>query len=263
MTTTTPVRAADLDQTPRARAAGVLAEQARAFAAELRALGTDDWRRETDCTGWDVRAVAAHVAGALEDGARLRVLLRHLRQARRRPPGTPEVDAINDAQIADRSGVDGPAIAAEVERLAPLAARARRRMPGLVRGRQVGSDDLPPGATLGYLFDVIYPRDLWMHRVDVARAVGGPLRPTDGEREVVAQVVRDLARFWSGPAWVLELTGPTTGVWQVGGGDAAGSVRTDTVDYLRLLSGRPGEPALAVDGDPDLAARVRAARVVF
>lgn len=261
--TTTTVRATDLDQTPRARAADVLAEQARAFAAELRALRADDWRRETDCTGWDVRAIAAHVAGALEDGARLRVMVRHLRQARRRPPGTPEVDAINDAQVADRSGVEGPAIAAEIEQLAPRAVRARGRVPGLLRGRPVGSDDLPPGATVGYLFDVIYPRDLWMHRVDVARAVGGPLRPTDGEREVVAQVVRDLSRFWSGPAWVLELTGPTAGAWQVGDGEPAGSVRADTVDYLRLLSGRPGEPALAVDGDPDLTARVRAARVIF
>lgn len=263
MTTTTPARAVDLPQTARDLAATVLVEQARTFAAELRDLATDDWRQPTDCTRWDVRAVAAHVAGALEDGARLRVMVRHLWQARRRQPGTAQVDAINEAQVADRSGVPGPSIAAEIERLAPRAARARRRLPALVRSRRVGSDDLPPGATLGYVFDVIYARDLWMHRVDVARATGGAMRATDGECEVVEQVVRDLARFWSGPAWVLELTGSTAGTWQVGTGEPVGSVRVDTVGYLRSLSGRPGEPALDVEGPARLVEQVRAARLSF
>ena len=30
----------------------------------LRSLSDDDWSKPTDCTGWDVRALAAHVLGA-------------------------------------------------------------------------------------------------------------------------------------------------------------------------------------------------------
>ena len=268
MTTTAPRRAAGLSQSDPATAAELLVEQGTAFATELRQLSWKDWSRPTDCPSWDVREVAAHVAGALEESARLHVLLRHLLKAARRSAGTAQVDAINDLQVRDRAHASGQAIAAEIARLAPRAARVRRRVPDVVRRRASGSDDLPPGATFGYIFDVIYIRDLWMHRVDVARATGRSMLPTTGEREVVAQVVRDLDRFTSGgPAWVLELTGdgsyPGGGPWQLGDGEALATVRADTVAYLRLLSGRAGEVDLDVTGDPSVREHALAARVIF
>ena len=259
-----PTRAADLPQTPSQEAATVLVEQAATFARELSTLPDAAWGLPTDCPAWDVREVAAHVAGALEDGARLRVGVRHLLQARRRPAGKPQVDAVNDAQVADRAGRSGPEIAAEIERLAPRAARARRRVPRVIRSRRTGSADLPTGATVGYLFDVIYVRDLWMHRVDVARATGRAMLATSSDREVVAQVVRDLDRLGApGPTWDLVLTGSTPGTWRIGEGEPAGTVSADAVDYLRLLSGRPGEIDLAVTGDPAVRDPALSARVIF
>src|SRR5690606_41047392 len=80
--TATP--AALLPPTPPAEAARVMAAQTAAYVALLRGLDSADWSRPTDCTEWDVRAMAAHVAGALEEGARPMVLLRHMRAARDR-----------------------------------------------------------------------------------------------------------------------------------------------------------------------------------
>lgn len=256
--TATP--AALLPPTPPAEGARVMAAQTAAYVAMLRGLDSADWSRPTDCTEWDVRAMAAHVAGALEEGARPLVMLRHMRAARR---ATAMVDGLNAAQVHDRRGLAGPAITDEIERLAPIAIRRRQRMPALVRRMPVPGNDLPHGSTLGYLFDVIYARDVWMHRVDTARATRREFRAAAGDDEVVAQVVRDLARFWEGPPFVLVLEGLAAGRWQIGPGMPAATVCADTVALMRMLSGRPGDLTMDVTGDQTLADRLRAARVAF
>lgn len=259
--TSSPPRAATLPQTPPARGEELLVEQLAAYTAELRALSPDDWSRPTECPAWDVRQLAAHIAGALDEGAHLTVMFRHLRAARK--AGSLGADGLNAAQVADRAARSGPEIVAEIEQLAPRAARKRRKAPGLVRGRPVPGEDLAPGSTFGYLFDVIYPRDVWMHRVDTARAAGRELTTTTGETQIVEQVVRDLGRAWSGPAVVLELTGPGAGRWLVGNGEPVATARTESVEYLRLLSGRQAQPAVEVDGDQAVARALEAARVAF
>lgn len=235
------------------------------YAAMLQLLGQlddADWARPTDCTEWAVRDIAAHVTGAADEGAHLGVLLRHMRFARK--AGGPNlVDQLNVAQLADRSTAAPPAIVEELARLAPKAVRARLRTPSLVRRRPVPGDDLPPGSNFAYLIDVIYSRDLWMHRIDIARACARPVPPDDGDREVVEQVVRDLGRFWTGPAVALHLTGPAGGEWMLGDGEPVAHVETDTVPYLRLLSGRQAEPQLTVSGDEAVRAAMLASRVVF
>jgi uncharacterized protein (TIGR03083 family) len=94
-------RASDLSATSRHYAAIVTGEQVKAYVSELRSLNKEDWSRPTDCPGWDVRRMAAHVTGALDEGAHFLVMLRHLQIAKQRAAGTPLVDALNDAQIAD------------------------------------------------------------------------------------------------------------------------------------------------------------------
>jgi len=237
-----------------------------AYVDELRALDATDWSRATDCAGWDVRDIAAHVTGAMHEGAKLTVMLRHLRSAKKVAPPLAMVDAINVAQLADRAGVPGPRIADELTRLIPAAARMRRRTPGLVRRQRVPGDDLPAGSTIAYLTDVIYARDIWMHRIDTSRATGRPMASTDGASDVLAQVMRDLGRFWTGPAWSMELTGADpalTGSWLIGAGPAVASVRADAVDYLRLLSGRSAASPTLVTGDPAVHDLATAARVAF
>ena len=263
MTTTTPLPAAALAQTSPDQAARVLAGQLTAYLAQLRDLRDADWTWPTDCVGWDVRQIAAHVAGSLDESAHLPVMLRHLRAARRRRPAMAMVDGLNAEQLADRAGRAGPRIADEIELLAPRVIRRRRKTPALVRRRRVPGNDLPAGSTFGYLFDVIYARDLWMHRVDTARATGRELAPADGETQVVEQVIRDLARFWTGTPWLLELTGRSGGSWLIGNGAPTATVRANTVGYLRLLSGRHAGPPIAASAGEPVLAEAMAARVAF
>lgn len=118
--------------------------------------------------------------------------------------------------------------------------------------------------SVGHLLDTIYNRDLWMHRVDLARATGQPLVVGEHDRLIVEQVIRDLALTWSGAPVVLELTGPAGGTWLIGSGEPASVVRADAVAYLRALGGRdPDVPLELVSGSDAALAAARRARVVF
>lgn len=81
-TTQNGLRSAALTQTPRKAAALVARAQYDAMLTLLRGLGEADWQRPTDCALWTVRDIAAHVTGAADEGAHLRVMLRHLLAAR-------------------------------------------------------------------------------------------------------------------------------------------------------------------------------------
>jgi hypothetical protein len=126
-----------------------------------------------------------------------------------------------------------------------------------------GDTGLPAGSTVGYLVDVIYPRDLWMHRVDVARATGHGLATTATETDVVAEVVRDLAGDWDGPPSTLTLTGHGAGTWSLGPGTPRAELEADAVEVCRMLSGRAASPVVKSTGDPAAQHRLLAARVAF
>jgi Mycothiol maleylpyruvate isomerase N-terminal domain len=78
MTTTALTCAAGLRQTPPDEAASLATEQLTAYVAELRALDPADWSKPMDCSRWDVRQIAAHIAGELDESAHVTVLTRHL-----------------------------------------------------------------------------------------------------------------------------------------------------------------------------------------
>ena len=251
MTTLQAPRAATLPQTGPELAATVSRHELDALLALLRGLDDEAWDAPTDCTGWSVRDIVKHVAGAFEEAARLRVMLRHNLTAGRRHPGRDFVDALNQLQLEDRVDRTPRMLVDELAVIGPAGIRGRRRLPGMVRRIRVpAKGGLPPGSTLAYLNDVIYPRDLWMHRVDVSRATGAHLVPTTAEPEVVRQVVRDLDRAWDGPTFTLTLTGHGAGSWLVGAGSPQAEVTGDAVDVMRLLSGRADVVTLTGTGDP-------------
>jgi len=246
------------------RAEEVVLGELDALVDDLHSLDPFEWDLPTDCVRWTVRDVVAHVTGAMDEGAHLRVTLRHLALARRRRPDLCMLDAINEMQIDDRRRSSPDELVAELAVLGPRAARARRRMPRLLRNRPVpGDNGLPAGSTFGYLVDVVYPRDVWMHRVDICRATGRDLSPTATEADVVAEVVRDLAGTWDGPTTTLTLTGNGAGTWTLGVGSPRATLGGDAVEVCRMLSGRPASPRLAVTGDPEAGRRLLASRVVF
>lgn len=266
MTTTAAPRAADLPQTDPDTARDLAVAEYDALLAMVDAFAPADWALPTDCTAWQVRDLVAHVAGAAEEACRLPVMVRHQARALagvRRGDGA-VVDLLCAAQIADRSGLTDADLAADLRRWTAGAPDGRRRQPALLRRVTLPAfAGLRPGARLGYLLDVIYPRDVWLHRVDLQRATGVEMPSSTAEDEVVAQVVRDLDLEWAGPAFVLELTGRASGRWVVGEGEPRAEVTEGAVALMRLLSGRSDECRLATEGDGSVADRLRAARVVF
>ena len=140
--------------------------------ALFRQLGGDDWTRPTDNDQWDVRATALHLLGAAEANASLRESVRQFTRGKRlfkQIGGNHWVDGINEIQIRDRAGVANDQIADRYAAAAPGAVKVRRRIPGPVRKLRVIDMGPPIGKeTVGYLMDMVYTRDVWMHRVDIA-----------------------------------------------------------------------------------------------
>ena len=94
--------------------------------------------------------------------------------------------------------------------------------------------------SLGYLIDIIYLRDAWMHRLDTARATGaGLVLSADHDGRIVADVVSEWAGRHGQP-FTLELTGEAGGVFISGEGGETTVI--DAVEFCCLLAGRgPGQ----------------------
>lgn len=109
---------------------------------------------------------------------------------------------------------------------------------------QAGSTaGFPSSASIARLVDVIYTRDTWLHRVDIARATSRSLTLGTADSRVVEDVVLE----WIGrhdTAVDLTLTGPAGGRFTHGAGGPA--LTLDAVEFCRILSGRaPGSGLLA------------------
>ena len=222
----------------------VAAEEYARLLRLLRGLDDAQWEAPTDCAGWQVRDVVAHLAGAAASTASQRELLRQARLGRRRGAGD-LVDRMNAVQVEERRSSGPGELIAELERNAARGLAARRRLPRPLRALRVPFG--PPLGTrpLGYLMDRIYTRDAWMHRIDLARATGVELELTAGHD---GAVVEDLVAEWAATHGIeadVRLDGPAGGRW-TGTGDGE-PVDMDAVRFARTLSGREtGTGALAL-----------------
>jgi uncharacterized protein (TIGR03083 family) len=218
--------------------------------ALLRDLAPDEWLRDTDCGGWRVREIVAHLVGAGESNASLREAARQVRLGRSLARGRDLVDGMNDVQVGDRSALTTGDLLAALRDVAPRAIAGRRAYPSPIR-RVVVPFGPPVGTrSLGYLLGRIYTRDLWMHRVDIARATGRELvLSADHDAVLVADAVHEWAALHAAP-YHLVLTGPAGGTFE--GRDSAGetSVVLDAVDFMRGVSGRASDIRLLDTGVP-------------
>jgi uncharacterized protein (TIGR03083 family) len=243
---TAPVDDVDVGALPPLRgedATEIAAEEYRRFGELLRLLRPDEWSLPTDCPDWDVHLLAAHVLGATEANAHPTEMTRQL--WRGRSGVATDVDAVNAYQVARRRDLTSVEVVRRYSRAVPAAVHWRARLAWTV-GRlpvRVGSP-VHETWTAAYLLDVVYTRDTWMHRVDVARATGRPLRLThDHDGRLVADLVADWVRRHRTPVR-LELTGPAGGTF-VHGRDGE-ALTHDAVEFARVLSGRvPGTGLLA------------------
>lgn len=258
----------DIHRTSAARAREVNEAEIRASLAMMGSLGVDAWSRPTACTGWTVRDMVAHEVGQYEELPKPWLMISRIRHARRTHPALRALDGHNEIQIEDRDRTSGPELVREFARLAPRGARSLRRMPAPVRRRMRLSMIFPEGKDLPddsmeYLNSVLVARDTWMHRVDISDATGAELVLDEHDREILNQVVLDLALDWTGPPCLLELSGPVGGRHRLGSGPPVATVRADAVDFARHLSGRQPRGELRYEGDEDGVAALVTARVMF
>jgi uncharacterized protein (TIGR03083 family) len=239
----TPPRRSLLDRDTAMRLAA--AEYGR-YLGQLRTLDEADWARPTDCTLWDVRAMAGHCLGMAEFAASLPTFVRQNQTATRR--GGVFIDALTDLQVQERRDLTPAQLIARYADVAARAVRGRRRRSALIGRLPMPGAETVNGAperwTFGYLFETILTRDTWMHRVDTARATGRELVLTpDHDGVIVADVVAEWVGRHEQPC-TLTLTGPAGGRWGTGGPE----LELDAIEFCRLLSGRGhGEGLLGVE----------------
>jgi uncharacterized protein (TIGR03083 family) len=209
----------------------------------LGSLTADEWSAATECPGWDVREMAAHMLGMVEMAASIRESRRQTKAVM--SGGAFDVDELTALQVGERADWTGPRIAEQFARRWPAAVKGRRRTPWFIRRRPIPPipvNGAPEVWTLGYLVDVILTRDPWTHRMDISRALGRAPVLTPGHDGVI---VSDVVAEWSrrhGKDYTLQLTGPAGGTWRVGSNGPR--IELDAVEFCRVLSGRPGTISL-------------------
>jgi uncharacterized protein (TIGR03083 family) len=218
--------------------------------AQLHGLSEEQWHSPTDCTGWTVRDVVVHLVASAQAQANPVEFARQVLAGRgltAQIGGQHWVDGLNEAQLRARTDWTPAMLPAAWERHSAAALKSRRRVPAPVRALPV----LPIGTGLGvhigwqplsYLFDMGFTRDVWMHRMDIARAARtDPELTADHDGRIVADILAE----WSGrhgQAYTLTLTGPAGGQFRGGGGGEHQTV--DAVEFARILSGRADGPGV-------------------
>jgi uncharacterized protein (TIGR03083 family) len=221
------------------------------YVDQLRGLDPADWSKPTDCTGWDVRAMVAHSLGMAEMSASVLETGRQMRAARRRHHTGDFIDALTAVQVDKHRDRTPAELIERFAAVAPRAVRGRKRVPPFMRRRPMpGEQPTGDGRTeqwkLGFLIDVCYTRDVWMHRTDIAGATGRDLVLTaDHDGVLVADVAREWAERHGQPC-SLTLTGPAGGTWTWGKGGE--TLELDAVVFARTVSGRGAAHGIAGEG---------------
>lgn len=227
--------------TPLAR---VELERFLALAAQLSA---EDLQRPTDCALWSVKDIiahqASHVTGLISVGEFFNQFNpRNFRDYTAKGMNT--LDAANQRQVDMRAGRTLAQLIAEMRDNAEAAFTGRQRFPFFLRWVRIPVPGFDGRISIGYLLDTIYTRDMWMHRVDIARATGREMALTpEHDGRIVALVVRELdarlGKALGSKSVTLRLTGPAGGEWAAGGAQAPSAlIEFDTLEFNRLASGR-------------------------
>lgn len=249
--------------------------------ALLRSLSDDDWATPTDLPGWDVRAVAAHLAhietvlAGLEDDAE---------QVASTPgPARTVVGAYTEAGVRARADRSPHELVDELEKAAATRLAALREDPPT---DPAGTPDRTPGGVAWNWGTLLGNRilDVWMHDQDVRRAVGRPGGlDTAAARHTVGVLTGSFAYCVGkrvappdGTTVVLDVTGGHPAHLAVAMRDGRAvslpadpevptvTLRTDLETFVMLGGGRRPPETLPVEtaGDRVLARRVLAAMAV-
>jgi uncharacterized protein (TIGR03083 family) len=205
------------------------------LASVLVDLSDEEWAAPVpDCPGWDVKALASHVLGGLECVRKPREFVRQYLAARRL--GLPNiVDALNAVQVREHASWTGASLASGIAGLVEPALRHRMRTPLVLRYGVWSKLDVRGWTPLSWVLDVVYSRDTFLHRLDVARALGREVEVDEVEQRIIADMVREWAARHGAPV-VLRLTGPAGGTYVSGAGGE--EIECDAVEFARAVAGR-------------------------
>lgn len=235
------------------------------FLTLVESLAPADWDQPTACPLWSVRQMVAHVTGAAAGYARWPEFKRQyglIAQRSYRKAGFSLLDAINQTQVDDRRATALTDLLTELRDVGPRAITTRKRLPALVRAIYLPLPMLGV-VPIGYLTDLIYTRDIWMHRLDICRATGREMVQTQEHAgRITALVVRDLGRKLTpklaGQAVVYQLTGIAGGAFRLGkNASPIARITMDVLDFHLQASGRLSSdeisPHTSFNGDEHMA----------
>jgi len=261
VTTKQEIHVRDVPGIRHSEATGLAQSQYDKLLVTLHELSEDEWNAPTDCERWRVRDIVAHLTGWAQAVVSPPEMIRQMRAARKQRDELGGIlDAQNEVQVDQRRHLSTTEVLDEFERIIPRFVKRRRIMGGA--GRYVPYPAPGIGRTnLGFLMNVIFTRDTFMHRIDIARATGRELDLGEPEQRLVADAAKQWARQ-SGAVARLHLTGPAGGEYLTADNPAA-TITGDAVEFCRLLTGRADPSVMEVEGDDRMASRWLKTGVMF
>ena len=197
------------------------------------------------CDPWTVRDMVRHVLGSAEGSASIREMIRQQVSGVRHKDefGGNALDATNALQVEDHRHLGAQGLIDQLRSTAPAAVKGRMSKTAFVgwiniKLDQGGSnaDGMPRRLNMGDLLRVILTRDVWLHRIDISRALNQNPRL---DRSTDGRIVEDVMKEWAdrhGQPFDLTLTGPVGGHY-VRPGDGP-VFELDAIDFCWILSGR-------------------------
>jgi uncharacterized protein (TIGR03083 family) len=212
----------------------------RKFAELMESLSPTQWSTPTECTLWDVRAMAAHLVGSAASQASPREFFRQKRGGK---PICKELDSpfwwdgMNELQVRERASATPEQLITEWTTVSAKALKSRSKMPRPIAGLKLLNLPEPVGRQpLSYLFDIGFTRDVWAHRIDIARAI---LVEPDHDSVHDARILADIIAEWAathGEPFTLVIDGPAGNTFVHGTGGE--EVHISVVDFVRALAER-------------------------
>ena len=225
----------------------------------LEQLEGADWSQPTECTEWNVQQMAAHLAGGCAGWATVRDFCRQTVLNPYILKAAVPVDAINRREVEDRAHKTPQQLIDELRVVGMKAVRNRKNLPEFLRKIKIDATPMPGKMSLAYLADVIYPRDQWMHRMDICRATGKQwvVNP-DHDRRLLDLIMRDMALTLNGRlSLVVHVTGALSASYRFGTGESQAEIEVDLFILNRRSSGRISADAalsmVQVRGDSEVA----------
>ena len=223
-------------------------EMADTMVALLEQLTPEQWDTQTECELWRVRDMTAHLLGWSEALSSFKEMgTQSVGALRRRKELGNIVDAQNQVQVDARRNTSSEELIARIKTSAPKAARRRSSTSRSVGWIPFYMPYMGGWITLSYLTDEIFPRDWFMHRIDISRAIGLPFTAGPADQRMLNDIVRDWFERSEAEAR-LQLEGEIGGTY-VSKAAPRATLTADSLEFIRMLFGRTDRSVVGVEGD--------------